>query len=556
MTTFTAVTDAVGGSIGLSALVGCLPLLTFFVMLLAFRASAYVAGLTSLVVALAVAILGFGMPTQLALLTATQGAVYGLFPIVWIVVMALWFYQVTVLSGRFEDLRTIFDTIGGGDLRIQAMLIAFCFGGLLEALAGFGAPVAITATMILALGLKPLKAATLVLIANTAPVAFGAIAIPITTAGTLTDLSPAHIGAVVGHQAPLFAFAVPFILLLIVDGARGLKQAWPAALVVGGSFAIAQWWCATHFSYELTDVVASLVGLAAAVVLMRFWRPKGADAVRADLGVEKPESAAVLTPGRVWMAVLPYVLVVVIFGVAKLWTAGVNVPKALAATDVKIPWPGLHGHLLNAKGEAISGTVYSFQWLSSPGTLLLITGLIVALVYSVFHHNGMFRLTMGNAIAEIGRCFWKMRFSGLTIMAVLALAYVMNFSGQTLAIGTFVAGLGAAFAFFSPVLGWVGTAVTGSDTSANALFANLQKTAALGSGLDPHLMTAANTSGGVVGKMISPQSLAIASTAVGMQGKESSIFRSVVPWSLGMLLVLCCLVFLQSNVLSWMLPAA
>ncbi|GEC98982.1 L-lactate permease [Kocuria varians] len=556
MTTFTAVTDAVGGSIGLSALVGCLPLLTFFVMLLAFRASAYVAGLTSLVVALAVAILGFGMPTQLALLTATQGAVYGLFPIVWIVVMALWFYQVTVLSGRFEDLRTIFDTIGGGDLRIQAMLIAFCFGGLLEALAGFGAPVAITATMILALGLKPLKAATLVLIANTAPVAFGAIAIPITTAGTLTDLSPAHIGAVVGHQAPLFAFAVPFFLLLIVDGARGLKQAWPAALVVGGSFAIAQWWCATHFSYELTDVVASLVGLAAAVVLMRFWRPKGADAVRADLGVEKPESAAVLTPGRVWMAVLPYVLVVVIFGVAKLWTAGVNVPKALAATDVKIPWPGLHGHLLNAKGEAISGTVYSFQWLSSPGTLLLITGLIVALVYSVFHHNGMFRLTMGNAIAEIGRCFWKMRFSGLTIMAVLALAYVMNFSGQTLAIGTFVAGLGAAFAFFSPVLGWVGTAVTGSDTSANALFANLQKTAALGSGLDPHLMTAANTSGGVVGKMISPQSLAIASTAVGMQGKESSIFRSVVPWSLGMLLVLCCLVFLQSNVLSWMLPAA
>ncbi|CAL8899511.1 L-lactate permease [Kocuria varians] len=556
MTTFTAVTDAVGGSIGLSALVGCLPLLTFFVMLLAFRASAYVAGLTSLVVALAVAILGFGMPTQLALLTATQGAVYGLFPIVWIVVMALWFYQVTVLSGRFEDLRTIFDTIGGGDLRIQAMLIAFCFGGLLEALAGFGAPVAITATMILALGLKPLKAATLVLIANTAPVAFGAIAIPITTAGTLTDLSPAHIGAVVGHQAPLFAFAVPFFLLLIVDGARGLKQAWPAALVVGGSFAITQWWCATHFSYELTDVVASLVGLAAAVVLMRFWRPKGADAVRADLGVEKPESAAVLTPGRVWMAVLPYVLVVVIFGVAKLWTAGVNVPKALAATDVKIPWPGLHGHLLNAKGEAISGTVYSFQWLSSPGTLLLITGLIVALVYSVFHHNGMFRLTMGNAIAEIGRCFWKMRFSGLTIMAVLALAYVMNFSGQTLAIGTFVAGLGAAFAFFSPVLGWVGTAVTGSDTSANALFANLQKTAALGSGLDPHLMTAANTTGGVVGKMISPQSLAIASTAVGMQGKESSIFRSVVPWSLGMLLVLCCLVFLQSNVLSWMLPAA
>lgn len=556
MTTFTAMTDAVGGSVGLSALVGCIPLLTFFVMLLAFKTSAHVAGLTALGAALLVAIFGFDMPAQLAALSATQGAVYGLFPIVWIVVMALWFYQVTVLSGRFEDLRTIFDTIGGGDLRIQAMLIAFCFGGLLEALAGFGAPVAITATMILALGLKPLKTATVVLIANTAPVAFGAIAIPITTAGVLTGLDPAHIGAVVGHQAPFFAFVVPFFLLMIVDGVRGLKQAWPAALAVGGTFAIAQWWCATHFSYELTDVVASLAGLAAAVILMRFWKPKGTEEVRADLGIDRPQSVEGLTPVRAWMAVLPYILVVVVFGIAKLWTWGINIPQALAATDIKIPWPGLHGHLLNAAGEPISGSVYNFQWLSSPGTLLLISGLLVAIIYSVFNHHGRFKLTVGNAIAEIGRSAWKMRFSALTIASVLALAYVMNFSGQTISIGTFVAGLGAAFAFFSPVLGWVGTAVTGSDTSANALFANLQKTAALESGLDPYLMTAANTSGGVVGKMISPQSLAIAATAVSMQGQESKIFRSVIPWSIGMLIVLCALVFLQSNVLAWMLPAA
>ncbi len=518
---------------------GCIPLLTFFVMLLAFKTSAHVAGLTALGAALLVAIFGFNMPAQLAALSATQGAVYGLFPIVWIVVMALWFYQVTVLSGRFEDLRTIFDTIGGGDLRIQAMLIAFCFGGLLEALAGFGAPVAITATMILALGLKPLKTATVVLIANTAPVAFGAIAIPITTAGVLTGLDPAHIGAVVGHQAPFFAFVVPFFLLMIVDGVRGLKQAWPAALAVGGTFAIAQWWCATHFSYELTDVVASLAGLAAAVILMRFWKPKGTEEVRADLGIDRPQSVEGLTPVRAWMAVLPYILVVVVFGIAKLWTWGINIPQALAATDIKIPWPGLHGHLLNAAGEPISGSVYNFQWLSSPGTLLLISGLLVAIIYSVFNHHGRFKLTVGNAIAEIGRSAWKMRFSALTIASVLALAYVMNFSGQTISIGTFVAGLGAAFAFFSPVLGWVGTAVTGSDTSANALFANLQKTAALESGLDPYLMTAANTSGGVVGKMISPQSLAIAATAVSMQGQESKIFRSVIPWSIGMLIVLC-----------------
>lgn len=380
--------------------------------------------------------------------------------------------------------------------------------------------------MILALGLTPLKTATVVLLANTAPVAFGAVAIPITTAGTLTDLDPAVIGAVVGHQAPFFAVLVPFILLLIIDGVRGLREAWPAALA----------------------------GLAAAVILLRFWRPQGAENVRERLGVEKPAAPEALTPGRVWMAVLPYVLVVAVFGVAKLWTWGVNVPALLAATDVRIPWPGLDGRLLAADGTPLTGTVYKLQWLSSPGTLLLIAGVLVALIYSVLHGDGRFRLSLLDAALEIGRCFRKMRWSALTIMSVLSLAYVMNFSGQTIAIGTWVAGLGAVFAFLSPVLGWLGTAVTGSDTSANALFANLQKTAALETGLDPHLMTAANTSGGVVGKMISPQSLAIAATAVNLEGRESAIFRSVVWWSVGLLLVLCTLVYLQSNVLAGMLP--
>jgi len=254
------------------------------------------------------------------------------------------------------------------------------------------------------------------------------------------------------------------------------------------------------------------------------------------------------------MAVLPYLLVVVVFGIAKLWKLGVDIPAKLSATDVKIPWPGLNGELVNAKGKSISSTVYTLQWLSSPGTLLFLTGLMVAIVYSLRDGGGRFPLTLGEAFKEIGRCFYTMRFSALTIASVLALAYVMNFSGQTIAIGTFVAGLGAWFAFLSPVLGWVGTAVTGSDTSANALFSTLQQTAAEKAGLDPHLMTAANTSGGVVGKMISPQSLAIAATAVGLQGKESKIFRAVVLWSLGMLLVLCTLVYLQAHALSWMLP--
>lgn len=554
MDTFTANVSAVGGSTTASAIVALLPLITFFVMLLVVKAKAYVSGLTALAVAIIVAIAAFHMPWNFALLSATQGAAFGLFPIVWIVVLALWFYQVTVASGRFQDMRAIFDTVGGGDPRIQTILIAFCFGGLLEALAGFGAPVAITATMIMALGLKPLKTATVVLIANTAPVAFGAVAIPITTAGTLTGLDSAHIGAVVGHQAPFFAALVPFIIVLIIDGVRGLRETWPAALTIGLSFAISQWWSATYFSYELTDVVASLVGLIAAVLLLQVWKPKGLDAVRERLGVEKHEAAGRLTLSRTWMAVFPYVLVVAIFGVAKLWTLGIDIPKALATTDVKIPWPGLHGHILNSSGEAIKSTTYNFQWLSSPGTLLLITGIIVAIVYSIFDDKGRYQLPLGRAAMELGLCFYRMRFSALTIVSVLSLAYVMNFSGQTLAIGTAVASLGAAFAFFSPVLGWVGTAVTGSDTSANALFSNLQKTAAENIGLDPHLMTAANTSGGVVGKMISPQSLAIAASSVGMEGKESQIFRSVIWWSIGLLVVLCTMVFLQSNVLAWMLP--
>jgi lactate permease len=551
---FTATTDAVGGSAGLSALVALIPLLTFFAMLLGAKARAHTSALAALAAALLVAWLGFGMPLDLALISGTQGAAFGVFPIVWIIVMALWFYELTVRSGRFEDLRRTFDRIGGGDLRIQAILIAFCFGGLLEALAGFGAPVAITATMIMALGVKPLRAAVTVLLANTAPVAFGALAIPITTAGTLTGEDPAHIGAIVGHQAPFVAVLVPFILLWILDGVRGLRDAWPAALAIGVSFAIAQWWSATHFSYELTDIVACLVSLGVAVLLLKVWRPRGAQQFKERLGIREAPAAEALPAVRVWMALVPYLVVVGVFAVGKLWTLGVDVPKALAATDLKIPWPVISERIVTADGTPISGATFTFGWLSSPGTMLLIAGLIVAVVYTLFSEGGRYRLGMGTALAQIWTCAHRMRWAALTIVAVLALAYVMNFSGQTVSVGFYLASLGGAFAFLSPLLGWLGTAVTGSDTSANALFSNLQHTAATNAGIDPNLLLAANTSGGVVGKMISPQSLAIAATAVRMEGKESEIFKRVLPWSFVLLLIICVLVFLQSTVLAWMIP--
>ncbi len=563
------------GSLTVTSLVALLPLLTIFVLLGGLRWKAHWASLVALAVAIAVAAIAYGMPLGLAVLSATEGAVFGLFPIMWIVFTAIWLYQVTVISGRFEDLRAAFHLISD-DPRVQAIIIAFCFGGLLEALAGFGAPVAITGVMLMALGFSAVRAAVVVLLANTAPVAFGAIGTPIITAGTLTGIPYAEIGAYVGRQTPILAFIVPLLLVLLVDGMRGVRQTWPVALAVGTTFAVAQFVASNFLSVELTDIVAALAGLVAAVAMLRVWTPNGGEEAAAKLhaeheaevaGPDSPrdggsdpapsggatktelaqqtlaENAADLTRSRMLMAFFPYLLVIAVFSLAKL---AKPVSSFLTGADVKIAWPGLDGNVLSAAGKPVSATVYNFQWLSSPGSLLLICGFIVALVY---------RVPIGRALRELGATAVKLRWAFLTVATVLALAYVMNLSGQTITIGTWIAGTGAAFAFLSPILGWLGTAVTGSDTSANALFATLQQTAAQEAGLDPTLLVAANTSGGVVGKMISPQNLTIAATAVGIVGRESDLFRRTILWSVGLLAVLCVLIYLQSTpVLGWMLP--
>jgi lactate permease len=561
------------GSLTLSALVALLPLLTIFILLGALRVKAHWAGLASVAVAIIVAVVAYRMPVGLALLSATEGAVFGLFPIMWIVFTAIWLYQITVVSGRFEDLRAAFNRLSD-DPRVQAIIIAFCFGGLLEALAGFGAPVAITGVMLMALGFSPVRAAVVVLLANTAPVAFGAIGTPILTAGTLTGIPYQEIGAYVGRQTPLLALVVPLLLVILVDGARGARQTWPIALSVGATFAVGQFLASNYLSVELTDIVAALAGLVAAVITLRVWTPTGGEEARARLREEEaafvadegrdvatgevgdgsggartrtveeapPATATHLTPQKLLMAFFPYLLVIAVFSLAKLFNP---VKNALTATEVKIPWPGLNGNVLSAAGKPVSSTVYNFQWLSSPGSLLVICAIITALVY---------RVPLSRAFGEFVATANKLKFAFLTVASVLALAYVMNLSGQTLTIGTWIAATGAFFAFLSPILGWLGTAVTGSDTSANALFATLQQTAAQGAGLDPTLLVAANTSGGVVGKMISPQNLTIAATAVGILGREADLFRKTVLWSIGLLLVLCVLIYLQSNVLAWMLP--
>ena len=560
ITMFQALLDPVAGNLGLSALVACIPLLTFFIMLLGVKAKAHVSAVVALVVALLVAIIAFQMPAGLAIVSATQGAAFGAFPIVFIICMAVWFYEVTVVSGRSEDLRKFFDQVGGGDIRIQAMMIAFCFGGLLEALAGFGAPIAVTATMILALGVKPKKAALTVLLANTAPVAYGAVATPITTAGNMVAsvtgdaaATATHVAAIVGYQAPLFAVFVPFLLVIILDGKQGAKDCVIPAFVVGISFAITQWACSNFFAYELTDVIASLVGMVACVAFMKVWKPKGVDGVRERFGLPplSESEQSDLNGKRTFMALVPYIIVVVVFAICKL-----GIPGILAQTDIKIPWPVISGGAILSAAGKDPGTTFTLNLLSTPGTMLLIAGLISALVYTLNTENGRYKMTMGSALKAIGSTFYKMRFSALTIVLVLSLAYVMNFSGQTISIGEFLSGSGPIFPVISPTLGWVGTAVTGSDTSANALFAGLQYSAAMANpalqNVTPDLFLAANTMGGVVGKMISPQSLAIA--AVATQVREADIMKEVLPWSVAFLICLCVLVGLQSTVLAFVLP--
>lgn len=546
----------IGGSLVLSAVLAALPLVTVFVLLGAFRVKAHWAALSGLAAALAVAVAAYGMPVGMALSSAGQGAAFGLLPIMWIVLTAIWLYQLTVTSGRFEDLRTCFGMISP-DPRIQAVVIAFCFGGLLEALAGFGAPVAITGMMLVAIGFPPLRAAVTVLLANTAPVAFGALATPIITAGELTGIPYEHIGAVVGRQTPVLALAVPFLLVLIVDGRRGLRETWQAAAATGVGFAVAQFICANYLSVQLTDIVSSLVGAVALVVLLRFWQPRGGEAAHERLGgatqADGPGDGAAatrtivgerqrLSAARTTMALLPYGLVVVVFSVVKLWEP---LGDALDGTTVKIPWPGLHGELLTASGEPSSTTAFSLSWLSSPGSLLLLCGFGVVAAY---------RIPLRAAFADLVSTAKSLRWSALAVVCVLALAYVMNQSGQTTTIGTAIAAAGAAFVFLSPVLGWIGVAVTGSDTSANALFAGLQQVAAQKVGVDPALLVAANTSGGVMGKMVSPQNLSIAASAVGLVNQEATLLRVTLKWSLGLLLALCVLVFLQATALAWMLP--
>lgn len=570
----------------MSAIAAALPLVLLFVLLGVFRMKAAKAALISLLLSIVLAIFVWQMPMGQALSATAEGAFYGLFPILWILINALWVYKLTVATPWFEALGRTIRSISN-DLRILAILIAFCFGALLESLAGFGAPVAISAAMLMAAGMKPLKSAMVSLLANTAPVAFGAMAAPIIALNGVTGIAVQDLSSMAGRQTPFVALVVPLLLVFIVDGRRGLKQVWPVALVAGFTFGVAQFFTSNFFAVELTDVVAAVVTVTVVLLMLRLWQPKEVISVSGEVNVSHADAEHVLVaanagaaraggagrstreassasvteavsaaaadgraasannvrPDRrgVWLAVAPYLIIMAIFSVAQVpaikdWLGVVG--------SVSFKWPGLD--IVDAQGKPVAATKFKLDHLKATGTLLMLSGLVTMVLYKIPFRQG----------ARIyGETLVQLRWTILTVSSVLALSFVMNLSGQTTSLGLALASAGGFFAILSPVIGWIGVALTGSDTSSNSLFGHLQVTAAEQTGLSPVLMAASNSSAGVMGKMLSLQNLAVASAAVGLEGAESTLFRKLLGWSLALLAFITVLIFLQSTpILSWMVP--
>jgi lactate permease len=546
------VLDPVSHSLGWSSIFALLPLVVLFVLLGIVRMKAQWASLITLAVAIVVAVAVYSMPFGQAGDSALEGAAFGFWPIMWIVINALWIFNMSEATGHFAVLKRAFTAVSD-DMRVQVVVIAFCFGALLEALAGFGTPVAICGIMLVGIGLSPIRAAAVALVADTAPVAFGAIAIPITTLGQVSGLPTHDLSQMVGRQTPFLALLIPFVLVFMVDGRRGLRETWPAVLTAGLVFAVLQFVVSNYISMELTDIIASLGSAAAVVTLLTVWSPRGAgEQVRgrrpaiaggstSDAALERRKLAEEGKPSRrdMFEAFAPYIIIVVVLGLVSIHP----IQNQLDKLTSEFGWPGLN--ILNGKGKAPSSETFKLNWLTAAGTWLLISGILTMLVLRV-------RPSLG--IRVYGRTLAQIKWALVTVCSVLGLAYVMNMSGQTATLGTWAAGAGGFFAFLSPLIGWFGTAVTGSDTSTNSLFGALQVTAAHKSSLSPTLMAAANSSGGVLAKMISPQNLAIGAAAVGLAGKEGHIFRHVIGWSILLVLLMACLVLLQSGPLSGMVP--
>lgn len=540
------------GNIWISSLIALIPIIFFFLALAVFRLKGSVAGTITVVLALLVSLFAYKMPTMMAFASMVYGFFYGLWPIAWIILGAVFLYKVSVKTGQFDIIRASILSITE-DQRLQMLLVGFAFGTFLEGAAGFGAPVAITAALLVGLGFKPLYAAGLCLIVNTAPVAFGAMGIPIIVAGQVSGVDTMEISQMVGRQLPFMVPIVLFWIMAIMDGWRGVKETWPAVVVGSLSFSLAQFLTSNFVGPELPDITAAIASLVALTVFFKYWKPKHIfrfenQEMDAEVEAQAQKSYSLGQIAKAWS---PFAILTVM---VTIWS--VKPFKALFAKDgalhdmvLSIEVPYLHQLVQKMPPVVPSITdydaVYKFDWFSATGTAIIIAAIITII---------FLKMKPKDAVATFGETLNELKVPIYSIGMVLSFAFIANYSGMSSTLALALAHTGSAFTFFSPFLGWIGVFLTGSDTSANALFSALQATTAQQIGVPEVLLVAANTSGGVTGKMISPQSIAIACAAVGLVGKESDLFRFTVKHSITFTIIMGIMITLQAYVFPWMIP--
>ncbi len=523
----------------ISAFVAAIPVFFIF-FLLSRKIKGHISSILVVALAILIALIVYRMPLKLALLSTLHGALYGLFPICWIIISAVFLFNVTVKSGQFEVIKNVMASVTP-DRRLQALLIAFSFGAFLEGAAGFGAPVAISGAMLVGLGFNPLYAAGICLIANTAPVAFGSVGTPIIMASRMSDIPELAISQMVGRTLPLLSVILPFYLVVLMSGFKKSIEVMPAIIVSGVSFAFFQWFAANFMGPMLPDVLAGIASIVCMMILLKYWKPKSIWRFKE----EPPQSIASdlkYSTAQIFKALSPFIIMT-LFIVA--W--GLQPVKDLLNSIgmVKFQIPGLNGSILKPDGSPLLIKAFELNYLSAPGTAVVLATLISMPLLGISWKEGfnLFLTTLK-----------QLKFPILTIAAVVGFAFVANYSGMSITMAMALASTGVLFPFFSPILGWLGVFLTGSDTSSNALFCKLQATSAETLGFDPVVTVSANASGGVTGKMISPQSIAIGAAAVGLIGKESDLFRFTVKHSFIMLFVICILTCMQVYVTTWIVP--
>lgn len=530
------------GSIWLSALLAFLPIFCFLICLLVFKLKGYQAGFITVIVASVVAFYAYGMPFSLIGASFVQGFAQGMWPIAWIIIAAIFLYKLSVKSGSFEVIKESVMSITP-DHRIQVILIGFCFGSFLEGAIGFGGPVAITAALLVGLGLKPLHAAGLCLIANTAPVAFGAVGIPIIAMSNLVGVEQYEISAMVGRMLVPLSLSVPFFIVFLMDGVKGVKETFPAVLVAAVSFTITQFISSNYLGAELPDIVSAVVSLACTTIFLKFWSPK--NIFRLDDLTDFSHHTQ-LEFGKVFKAWLPFILLIICIIV---WTqpwfkAFFDKGAVFDYTKVALSFNNIEGSIVDSAGKALSLNMDINLIALQAGTAILVAALLTILFLRI----------KSNIVEEaLGDTLKEMAMPCITIGLVVAFAFIAKNSGMSTTLGTAFATTGDAFSFFSPVIGWIGVFLTGSDTSANLLFGPLQQAAATSLAVPEALFLAANSVGGVVGKMISPQSIAIACAAVGLVGKESDLFKFTLKYSVGFIILIgiwtCIIAFLMPGII-------